>query len=161
MVAELYVITQFYSSNISQLRSTSGKHQRCNPVNVAKVRVTQWHSYAGTQGRRRNCNIPFATSVLVGGGSSALQSSRITPAKEPVSVVQEAVWASGPVWTARKNSPPPGSDPRTVQHIASHYIDWAIPATTQCNKTKDFKFSFPIIKSKLRNKKCVWNIVFA
>ena len=28
----------------------------------------------------------------------------------------------------RKISPPPGFDPRTVQHIASRYTDWAIPA---------------------------------
>jgi hypothetical protein len=28
----------------------------------------------------------------------------------------------------RKISPPPGFDPRTVQPVASHYTDWAIPA---------------------------------
>ena len=28
----------------------------------------------------------------------------------------------------RKNSPPPGFDPRTVQAVGSHYTDWAIPA---------------------------------
>ena len=27
----------------------------------------------------------------------------------------------------RKISPPPGFDPRTVQHVASRYTDWAIP----------------------------------
>ena len=30
----------------------------------------------------------------------------------------------------RKISPPPGFDPRTVQPVASHYTDWAIPALT-------------------------------
>jgi hypothetical protein len=32
---------------------------------------------------------------------------------------------SGRLW---KISPPPGFDPRTVQPVASHYTDWAIPA---------------------------------
>jgi hypothetical protein len=29
-----------------------------------------------------------------------------------------------------KSRPPPGSDPRTVQPVASRYTDWAIPAHT-------------------------------
>ena len=34
----------------------------------------------------------------------------------------------------RKISPPPGFDPRTVQPVASHYTDWAIPIpTTEIN----------------------------
>ena len=28
----------------------------------------------------------------------------------------------------RRNSPPPGFDPRTVQPVARRYADWAIPA---------------------------------
>ena len=41
----------------------------------------------------------------------------------------EAGWASGPVWTGAENlAPPPGFDPGTVQHVASRYTDWAIPA---------------------------------
>ena len=35
--------------------------------------------------------------------------------RDPVSSVQEAEWASGPDYTTRKISPPPGFDPRTVQ----------------------------------------------
>jgi hypothetical protein len=35
----------------------------------------------------------------------------------------------------RRNSPPPGFDPRTVQPVASRYTDWAIPAQSpQLNK---------------------------
>jgi hypothetical protein len=30
----------------------------------------------------------------------------------------------------RKISPPPGFDPRTVQPVAIHYVDYAIPAHT-------------------------------
>jgi len=43
----------------------------------------------------------------------------LTPRKDPVSVIQEAGWASGPVWTGAENLAPPGFDPRTVQPIGS------------------------------------------
>ena len=48
-----------------------------------------------------------------------------TPGKYPVPIVQEAGWASGPVWTGAEILPPPGFDPQTVHPMASHYIDWA------------------------------------
>ena len=34
-----------------------------------------------------------------------------TPGKDPVPILQEAVWAPGPVWTGRKISSPPEFDP--------------------------------------------------
>jgi hypothetical protein len=54
-----------------------------------------------------------------------------TPGKDPVPIVQEAGWASGPVWTA-ENLAPPGFDPRTVQPIVSRYTDWATGPTLMC-----------------------------
>ena len=42
--------------------------------------------------------------------------------------------ASGLVWTARKISPLPGFDPRTVQSIASRYSGWTIPAATPAQR---------------------------
>jgi hypothetical protein len=39
------------------------------------------------------------TSALEGGGWSAPRPGRFTPGKDPVPIVQEAGWASGPVWT--------------------------------------------------------------
>ena len=55
------------------------------------------------------------------------------PGKTPVPIVQEAEWASGPVWTARKTSTPPGFDIRTVQRVASRCYGSAILAA--CGKT--------------------------
>jgi hypothetical protein len=47
--------------------------------------------------------------------------------RDPVSIVYEAGWATGPVWTGTENLiPPPGFDPRTVQPVASRYTDCAI-----------------------------------
>jgi len=37
---------------------------------------------------------------------------------------------SGQVW---KTSPPPGFDPRTVNHVASRYTDCAMPASSKEN----------------------------
>jgi hypothetical protein len=46
-----------------------------------------------------------------------------TPGKDPVSIVQEAKWAPGPVWTGAKTSLPSGFGPRTVQPVVSRYTD--------------------------------------
>jgi hypothetical protein len=48
-----------------------------------------------------------------------------TPGKDPVPIVQEVGWASGPVWAGAENLAPSGFDPRTVQAVASHCTDWA------------------------------------
>jgi hypothetical protein len=48
------------------------------------------------------------TSALEGGEWSAPRPGRFTPGKDPVSIVQEAGWAPGPVWTGAKNLAPTG-----------------------------------------------------
>jgi len=46
------------------------------------------------------------------------------PREDPVPIVQEAEWASGPVWTVAENPAPPLEfDPRTVQPLRSHYTE--------------------------------------
>ena len=48
----------------------------------------------------------------------------LTPRKDPVPIVQEAGWASGPVWTGAENRAPPGFNPWTVQPVGSHCTDY-------------------------------------
>ena len=48
--------------------------------------------------------------------------------RELVPIVQKTGWTLASVWTARKISPLPGFDPRTVQPVASRYTDYAISA---------------------------------
>ena len=49
--------------------------------------------------------------------------------RDPITIVQAAGWAPGPVWTGAENlAPPLRLDPRTVHHVLSHYTDWAIAA---------------------------------
>jgi hypothetical protein len=45
--------------------------------------------------------------------------------RDPVSIVQEAGWAPGPVWTGAENLAPPGFDPQAVKPVASRYTHWA------------------------------------
>ena len=48
---------------------------------------------------------------------------------DPVSIVQEAGWATGPVWTGAENFPPSMEfDLRAVRDVAGHYTDYAVPA---------------------------------
>jgi hypothetical protein len=48
------------------------------------------------------------TSALGGGEGSASRPGRFTPGKDPVSIVKEAGWAPGPVWTGPENLAPTG-----------------------------------------------------
>jgi hypothetical protein len=62
-----------------------------------------------------------------------------TPGEDLVPIVQEAGWASGPVWTCAKNLPPPEFDPRTVHPVASRYTTCAIPDPTLMQAYPNFR----------------------
>jgi hypothetical protein len=57
------------------------------------------------------------------------------PGKEPVTIVQEAGWAPGPVWTGAENLAPPGFDPRTVQPVDQSLYRLSYPATIHHSDT--------------------------
>ena len=48
------------------------------------------------------------TSALDGVGGQRHAPSALPPGKDPVPIVQEAEWASGPVWTGAENITPIG-----------------------------------------------------
>jgi len=54
---------------------------------------------------------------------------QLSPEKDPVPIVQEAGWTSGPVWTGTENLAPPGFYPRTVQPVGSRYTEYATRLT--------------------------------
>ena len=75
----------------------------------------------------------------MGGQHHAL--TALPPWKETqVPIVQEAGWASGPVWMGAENPPPPGFDPWPIQPIVSNCTDFAVLA-------QDFYFLIHIQKS--------------
>ena len=47
---------------------------------------------------------------------------------DPIPIVEEAGWATGPVWTGAGNLAPPRFNSKTVQPIQSCYTDKAILA---------------------------------
>jgi hypothetical protein len=60
------------------------------------------------------------------GGRLTPRLCSFTPGEDPVTIVHEAGLAPWPVWTVRKVSPLPGFDTRTVQVVASRYIDYTV-----------------------------------
>ena len=70
-----------------------------------------------------------STSALDGGVWSTPHPGRFTPGKETwYPLYRRLGGPQGRCGRVRKISPPPGFDHRTVEHVASHYTDWAIPA---------------------------------
>jgi hypothetical protein len=47
--------------------------------------------------------------------------------RDPVHILQDARWVSGPIWTGLENFAPIGIRFWTVHPVASRYTDWAIP----------------------------------
>jgi hypothetical protein len=74
----------------------------------------------------RGIALPFLDyGTRRGRGVSVTPRPLFTPGKDPVPIVQEAGWATGPVWTGAKISLSPEFDPRTVQLVNSRYTDYA------------------------------------
>jgi len=46
---------------------------------------------------------------------------------DTVPILQEAGWASDPVWTAKKVLPQPEFESWTVHPVANRYTDYAVP----------------------------------
>ena len=92
--------------------------------------ISQLHAYVGTQGRRTYISNPFATRRYKEVCGQHYAQVALPPRKDPIHIVQNAGWAPGPVWMARKTSAPPGFDHRTVHHVTSPCNHCAIPADT-------------------------------
>ena len=62
--------------------------------------------HEGPEGEQMCSSTLPSTSVLVGVGWSAPRPGRFPPGKYPVPIVQEAGWATAPVWTGAENLAP-------------------------------------------------------
>jgi hypothetical protein len=51
-----------------------------------------------------------------------------TPRKDPVPILQEAMWAPWPVWLGAENLAPTGIRSSDLPPVASRYTDCAFPA---------------------------------
>jgi hypothetical protein len=92
-----------------------------------KVKLT-WSSlrrdHEGLDGDYRYTYTLSLTSVLDGGWWWRSRPSRFTLGRDPLSIVYEAGWASGPILTGAENF----ALTETVLSAASHYIDQATAA---------------------------------
>jgi hypothetical protein len=74
-------------------------------ANVKCTLVQALRLCAGLTGHRgsRGIALLFMTMALEGGEGSVTPLPLFNPGKDPVPIVQEAGWASGPVWTGAEN----------------------------------------------------------
>ena len=96
----------------------------------SKGRVHPRTGYEGPEGEKRYGYTLSLTLALDGGGLSRPRSGSLPPRKTKYPLYRKPGGPQGRSGQVRKNSPPPGFDPPTVQPIASRYTDCAIPAHT-------------------------------
>ena len=72
--------------------------------------------------------LPLTSALGRGFGGPGNASAALPPGTDPVPSVQEDGWASKPVWAGPENLAATGSDPRSVQLVASRYTDYATTA---------------------------------
>jgi hypothetical protein len=77
-----------------------------NNNNNNKVHPKTGHE--SPEGEQSYISSTFVISALVGSGWFKSRSVRFTPGKDPVPIVQEAGWSSGPVWASGENLAPTG-----------------------------------------------------
>jgi hypothetical protein len=131
--------------------------------------VTHWHAYAGTRGgggvapthlqpgSRRRCVISTTLRPLYpekvqyplerrlgGPRDRCVVSTTLRPLypREGPGIPFTGTWVG--LGAGLDKTLGPGFDSRTVQHVASHYAEYAIPATMLCSiRSKCWFFSFP------------------
>ena len=90
-----------------------------------------------------------STSAIDGGGWSTPRPGRFTPGKDPVPIVNEAVWATGPVWRGAENLAPTGirSPDRPARSKSLYRLRYPAPVILQTDSdiqlTKYCEFSVP------------------
>jgi len=108
----------------------------CRP-NFAKVgRTTKTgvsrpalrHAIKAQGSQKYSSSLPLTSALEEGFGGPGNAPAALPPGTDPVSSVQEDGWASKPVWAGAENLAATGSDPRSVQLVASRYTDYATTA---------------------------------
>ena len=89
-------------------------------LTLVKVKVTLEQATMAQRGSRCIALLCLQPRCQMGAGGQRHAPAAVPPGKSPVSIVQEAEWASGPVWTGRKDLAPPGFDPgpSSLQRVA-------------------------------------------
>jgi hypothetical protein len=87
-------------------------------------------------------NLPSSATPCSTCATAARLNRSLPPSKDPVPIVQETGWASGPVWTgAEYLAPSLGFDPRTFQPVASRCTVWDFFSSLQITNLTHNSFS--------------------
>jgi hypothetical protein len=93
-----------------------------------EVKVRPRRVLEGPDGEKKYSSTLSLTSALHGFGWLRPRPGRITPGNDAYPLYRKLGGRQGLSGRVQKISTSPGFDPRTVQPVASRYIDWAIPA---------------------------------
>ena len=116
MYISLYkYITLYYKYSI---------HVMCKKVKCTLVQVLRLCTGRTAHRESRGIALPFHDhGTRRGLGVSVTPRPLFTPGKDTIPIVQEARCPQGRSGQVRKNPPPSGIDPRTVQPVVSRYTD--------------------------------------
>ena len=102
-------------------------HTICD-FNHCKLKFSPQQAMKAHRGSRGITTLSLTLALDEGGWSTSCP-GHFTPWKETrYPFYRRLGGPQGRSGQVQKISPPPGFDPRTVQRVASHYTDWAIPA---------------------------------
>ena len=108
---------------------------------LVKETVHQRTGHEGPAGKQRYSSTISLTSELDGGQWSTPHPSCFTFRKEiPYPFWRSLGGAQGQSWQVQKILPPLGFNSQTVQPIASHYIDYTIPAHSSSSSSINYFF---------------------
>ena len=146
------VTDQFYES-IWSVRLNGGARES-NLINKVQGKG-KGHPITGHEGPEveyRYSSTLSSNSALDGGvGGQRHAPAALPPRKTGYPLYRRLGGSRGWSWQVRKISPLPGFDPRTVQPVASRYIDWAIAAHIP-DKQRNRKWR----KRKRERQPCPW-----
>jgi hypothetical protein len=136
-------VTQLLQTSTSSLPQTQDRFHRCvftpcttmiRHTTVCKCKVKVQFTLEQTTKAQREVEVRLYTFFNLGtrwGGWSTPRPGRFTPGKETRYPLHRTMGGpQGRSGRVPNISPPPGLDPRTVQHVPCRYTDWAIPAHT-------------------------------
>ena len=111
-----------------------------------KGKVHPRTGHEGPEGEYRYSSTLSLTLALDGSGWLTPRLCRFTPGKDPVPIVQEAGWATGPVWTGAENLVPTGIRLQDRRGRSESLYRLSYPGSVMCLIPKEIFLRRSMIK---------------